>query len=114
MEAAETEFANVQTAVVALMVDNQLSTLPRPVTTATNDMSAFPDTSVCGVHKIQDPNGYVYVRGQDKDGYCLYRHDIWADGKNSPTINYVATQYTKGTYAVDASGTVYQQTTGYE
>ncbi len=114
IEAAETEFSNVQTAVIALMVDNQLVKLPNPVTVATNDMGAFPDTSVCGVNKIQDPYGNMYVRGQDKDGYYLYHHDISADGRSSPTVDYVTTQYTMGTYIVDSYGTVTQVTTGFE
>lgn len=52
MEAAETEFANIQSAVTALVIDNELSELPNPVTIATNDMGAFPDTSACGADKI--------------------------------------------------------------
>ena len=114
MEAAETEFANVQTAVVALMVDNQLSTLPRPVTTSTNDMSAFPDTSTCYLNKKTDPNGNMYTIGQDKDGYILFQHDIIGDVSQDNLVNYVTKRFTKGTYYVDSNGTVYQQTTGYE
>ncbi len=112
---ASAELSNVQSAMTAMMVDNSLSTLPNPVTVATNDMTAFPDTSVCGVDKIQDPNGDAYVRGKDKDGYLLYQHDIEADGGHSymPIVNYVAEQFTKGTYTVDAQGTVTQVTTGY-
>lgn len=113
-EAAATELSNVQTAVIAMMVDNNLTRLPNPVTVATNDMSAFPDaTSACGVDKIADPNGNVYVIA-DKNGYILYQHDITADGAQTELVNYVATQYTKGTYTVDAQGTVTQVTTGYE
>ena len=72
MEAAETEFANVQTAVVALMVDNELDTLPNPVTVDTNDMGVFPDISTCYLNKKTDPNGNMYTPGQDKDGYILF------------------------------------------
>jgi hypothetical protein len=113
IESVETECANVQTAVVSMMVDNDLMELPNPVTIATDDMGAFPDTSICGVDKIQDRDGYIYVRGQDKDGYCLYMHDITADGENSPTVNYVATRFSKGTYIIDTYGEVTQVTTGY-
>jgi type IV pilus assembly protein PilA len=114
-EAWETEFANVQTAVVAMMVDNQLTELPNPVVeaNATDNMSVFPDASVCGTHKINDPDGNIYINGLDKDGYILYQHDIKGGGTANETVNYVATEMTKGTYYVDKAGTVYQKTTGY-
>ena len=112
-EAAETELANMQAAVHSMMVDNEIATLPNPVIVATNDMSAFPDTSVCGIGKIIDPYGNIYT-ASDKDGYILYQHDITADGAATGLVNYVATRYTSGTYTVDSSGTVYQVTTGFE
>ena len=113
-EAAATELANIQIAVIAMMVDNNLSHLPNPVTIATNDMSAFPDASLCGIDKISDPNGNTYTFGQDKDGYILYAHDITGDADSTAVVNYLTTRYSKGTYIVDASGTVTQVTTGYE
>jgi len=64
-----------------MMVDNELSTLPNPVATATDDMGAFLGTLLCEVHKMRDPNGYMHVRGLNKDGYCLYMNDIWVDGR---------------------------------
>ncbi len=113
-ETAATEFANIQSAVVAMMVDNNLTRLPNPVTTATNDMGAFPDaTSVCGIDKIQDQKGNRYQVG-DKDGFILYQHDIVADGSATVhLVSYVTTRYSKGSYTVDAQGTVTQVTTGY-
>jgi len=113
-EASETELTNLQTAVVAMMVDNQLSTLPNPVSSATSNMSTFPDsTSACTTDKVNDPNGTAYD-GSDKDGFILYQHDITADSSdNTSLVNYVATELTKGTYTVDAAGTVTQVTTGY-
>ena len=116
-EAAATEKTNVQTAVVSMMVDNQLSTLPNPVdTTATDNMSAFPDTSATADagagDKDKDPNGTNYVAA-DKDGYILYQHDITGDGVTTGLVNYVAQEITQGTYTVDASGTVDQASTGY-
>lgn len=113
-KAAETELANVQSAVVAMMVDNGISQLPNPVTKATLDMGAFPGTSVCGVDKLEDPNGKLYIRGQDKSGYLLYGHDITADGDNTLLVDYLTVRYTMGTYTVDKYGTVTQVTTGYE
>ena len=117
-EAAATEFANVQTAVIALMTDNELSALPNPVTVATSAMDAFPDTSTIGadplVNKVNDPDGDSYQATLDKDGYYLYQHDIDADGTQDNLVNYLATETTKGTYTVDALGTVIQESTGYE
>ena len=128
-ESAETEFANVQTAVIAMMVDNQLSELPNPVTVATNWMGddpdtaglqGFPDLSVCAAvgGKITDPDGELYVDGADpagdKDGYLLYGHDITGGDDQTTLVNYLATDTTKGTYTVDASGTITRVTTGYE
>jgi len=114
-EAASTELTNVQSAVVAMMVDNQLSALPNPVAApGTRDMAAFPDvTSAVTVDKVTDPSGLLYAAG-DKDGYILYTHDIIADAAQTGLVNYVATRYTKGTYSVDAMGTVTQELTGYE
>jgi len=114
-EAADTELSNVQAAGTAMMVDNLLSTLPNPVDTIpTNDMSAFPDTSVCGTNKINDPDGGTYIVALDKDGYLLFQHDITGDGVQTNLVNYVAKQFTKGTYIVEENGTVTQVTTGYE
>ncbi len=113
-EAADTEFANIQSAVVAMMTDNGLETLPNPVTVATGNMSLFPDsTSAVTVDKLNDPDGTAYQAG-DKNGFILYQHDINADNSVNTTVNYVATEMTKGTYTVDALGTVTQETTGYE
>ncbi|MDP2730827.1 MAG: type II secretion system protein, partial [Dehalococcoidales bacterium] len=47
-EAKDTEFSNMQAAVSAMMVDNELSLLPNPVTTSTNNMGAFPDATSVG------------------------------------------------------------------
>jgi len=112
LEATDTELANVQIAVIAMMVDNGLWELPNPVTTATNDMGAFPDTSLCGIDKVRDKNGNVYVSGKDKDGYVLYQHDITGDGTRLGLVDYVVERYTMGTYIVDSSGTVTQTSAG--
>ena len=119
-EAADTELTNVQTAVVAMMVDNQLSTLPAGTfvlqAAATDNMSLFPSTAATAAGgtgaKDTDPNGNNYELA-DKDGYILYQHDITGDGATTGLVNYVATEMTKGTYYVDAAGTVTQETTGY-
>lgn len=88
-EAAKTELANVQTAVISMMVDNDLSKLDYPVSgNATNDMTKFPE----------DPSGTP--QGQ----WVLYGC-ITADGD---TANYVAANTTAQFYTVDAAGTVTQ------
>ena len=119
-EAAATEFTNIQAAVVAMMTDNQLETLPTgfvdgTVIAATDNMSLFPHpTAVCETAKLNDPDGKAYVDGSDKAGFILYQHDITADNSTANLVNYVATEITKGTYTVDVLGTVTQKTTGYE
>ena len=111
-EAAETELSNIQTAVVSMMVDNQISTLPVPVTSSSTDnMSAFPDpTSACATvgQKVNDPDGTAYVAASDKDGFILYGHDIKAGDAQAELVNYVAMEQTTKFYTVDASGTVKQ------
>ncbi len=112
-EAWETEFANIQSATVAMMTDNGLSTLPTAVNaTATNNMALFPDTTTAA-SKGNDTSGVAFILG-DGNGFVLFDHDITGGGANTSLVNYTATQYTKGTYTVDASGTVTQATTGYE
>lgn len=113
-EAADTELSNIQTAVVSMMVDNQLDSLPHPVDgstgyPATDNMSEFPDaTSSAGSpDKETDPNGYDYT-SNDKDGYILYQHDIVGNDSANETVNYVAMEKTTKYYTVDASGTVSQ------
>ena len=109
-EAADTEFSNIQTAVVSMMVDNQISTLPHPVIVATDNMSEFPDLiSACMTlnEKVTDPTGTAY-QANDKDGFILYGHDLDANDSDNVTVNYVAMEKTTKTYTVDASGTVTQ------
>jgi len=116
-EAKDTEVSNIQAAVHSMMVDNELQTLPTPVLLAarTQDMGAFPDTSVTAAagagDKDVDPDGTDYELA-DKDGYLLYQHDIIGDGATTGLVNYVATDTTTYWYSVDASGTVTQSDTG--
>ncbi len=119
VEAAATELKTIQTAVVAMMIDNELDTLPSgyvdgTVVSATDNMSKFPHgTASCGTIKINDPEGNFYIVTFDKNGYILYQHDIIGDGTRDNLVNYVATEISKGTYSVDENGTVKQETTGY-
>ena len=111
-EAKDTEYQTVQSAVHAMMVDNELSLLPHPVdTVATNDMTQFPDTSVCGVDKMKDVLGNNYTLLFDKNGYILYRHDRIADSGTSNLSNYVATDTTAYWYTVTEDGTITQYDT---
>jgi len=112
-EAKDTELSNIQAAVHSMMVDNEIQTLDQPVTSTPyeNDMSAFPDLSVCATDKLLDPDGDAYTVTTDKNGYLLYQHDIIADGAQTGLVNYVATQTTAYYYSVDASGTVTQYDT---
>jgi prepilin-type N-terminal cleavage/methylation domain-containing protein len=113
-EARRTEYHNVSSAVIAMMTDNGLSTIPNPITSsanATNDMTAFPDstsewTGTPG-GKTTDPNGNSYQAG-DKPGYILYGHDITGDGAQTGLVNYVTFTQTTYYYTVDADGTVHQ------
>jgi len=107
-EAAETEVSNIQTAVIAMMVDNQLSKLPNPVTVPTDNMSNFPDTSACEAGKMTDPDGSPYIFAFDKNGYILFGHDIHGDGEQDDLVNYVTTETTAKYYTVDKLGTVTQ------
>ncbi len=128
-EAAATELSNIQTAVIAMMTDNGLDRLPSgyvdgTVNVATGNMSAFPHpTAACETDKLIDPERYYYALATDGAGYVLYGHDITGSGTaanpevnpdNGTDVNYVAVEMTKGTYYVDATGTVGQKTHGYE
>ncbi len=106
-EAKDTEFANIQAAVHAMMVDNEIATLDNPVLLSVNTMGAFPDTSVVETDKLLDPDGDAYtIASGDQNGYYLYQHDINATDGAINLVNYVATATTSYYYDVDASGTV--------
>ncbi len=121
-EAKDTEFANIQAAVHAMMVDNELATLPAATFVLegarTKDMGAFPSDAECATagEKVLDVAGASYDAATDKDGYLLYAHDrIAADGfgaDNTTLVNSVAQPTTAYWYYVDESGTVSQDTTG--
>ena len=127
-EAAETELSNIQLAVTAMMVDNQLIILPNPEdTTPTNDMSQFPDKTSDNtadadgdgiMDKEFDPDGdaYDFVTAPiDQIGYTLYGHDIdaspGAEADDGVRVNYVAQPQTAYWYTVTANGTVSQELT---
>jgi prepilin-type N-terminal cleavage/methylation domain-containing protein len=108
-EAQKTEFANIQSAVLSMMTDNHIATLPTPVSAdadRTADMHAFPDNTPA-TSKGVDSLGNTYDTG-DGDGFVLYQHDRIADVGTGNLTNYVATRYTSFWYTVDIQGTVTQ------
>jgi len=136
-ESEKTELADIQVAVSAMMVDNEIGALTASwitanlAETATNQMGLVtdPDTgavtdgfpapkAVCGDGgKETDPEGGTYTATTDKDGYILYQHDITGGDGVPPVdgaaalVNYVAQPTTAYWYWVDTSGTVHQETT---
>jgi len=108
-EARRTEKQNVNIAVAVLMLDSNIGHIPNPVTTPTNDMSAFPDTtSVAGsADKLNDPSGTAYTTG-DKNGYILWDHDNTADGGVISLERYTNVRTTAYYYTVEGDGTVHQ------
>ena len=101
----ETDFQNrelhiIQLAVVSMMVDNHISTIPDPVTVPTNDMGAFPDATA-----LPEAKGLLVG---DKAGYLLYGHDKTPDGEPEPIVNYVTFAKTTWTYTVTSDGTLIQ------
>ena len=119
-EAKDTEFSNIQAAVHAMMVDNEIAVLPNPILLAarTQTMSAFPDatSNVAGADKVTDTEGYDFADATDSAGFVLYQHDRTGSAVADPNpdqtdVNYVATETTTYWYSVDAAGTVVQSDT---
>ncbi len=115
-EARRAEGHDINTAVMALMVENSLSAIPvpatantTPCTVGTQDMTAYPDSaSVAGSsNKQTDPAGTTYT-ASDQNGYMLFAHDLTADSGTSVLINYINFDNTTYCYTIDANGTVHQ------
>ncbi len=89
VEAKNTELANIQASVTAMMVDNSLQALPAGAygLASSSNMSAFPDT-------VPTSGDYVLF------GFYNSTENL--------TINYVATQITAYYYTVDSLGSVTQ------
>lgn len=120
------EFRNVQSAVIAMMVDNALTEIPNPIDydggIATNFMGdepetnetveGFPDVTITAADK-----GYT-GDGNPRDGYVLYQHaKIDPDTTMYTTISYIlmlgTEEYlgllrTEYYYTVEANGLVRQ------
>jgi len=114
-EARETEFSTIQTSVHAMMVDNEITSIPNAVvwtdsaTGAENDMGAFPDpTSVGGsADKATDTNGDAYT-AVDAPGYLLQDHDKTGLGVAGPYVDYVAISTASYYYTCELDGSVRQ------
>ncbi len=106
-EARRTEFHNVSSAIIAMMVDNGLSEIPAPIilpANATTDMAAFPDSTSAAT----TVKGYTGL-GTPKAGYILYTHDkIGIDTTTFTTVNYVNMSKVKYYYTCEGDGTVHQ------
>ena len=83
-EAAATELSNIQSAVTAMMTDNDLAVLTAAniTTSSTNNMANFPSSAAGGA-------------------------SLYAYGDNA-AVNYVANNTTSKFYTVDTNGTVKQ------
>jgi len=101
---AAIELVNIQSGVISIITSNTLARLPNGdfVTTPTNDMAFFPDPSNDSTRYVLYPNG----------GNTSIKYQLSQSGNNTG-ISYVSGRYTRGTYTVDAVGTVTQVTTGY-
>ncbi|MFC1992309.1 type II secretion system protein [Chloroflexota bacterium] len=118
-EARRTEFHNVSSAIIALMVDNGLASIPNPEDFAggvgVQDMTAFPDdtSAAAGADKATDPEGYDYEAVTDADGYMLYGHDITGGAAADPNpnqtdVSYINLNVTTYFYTCEADGTIRQ------
>ena len=99
-EARKTEFHDVSSAVIAMMTDNNISSIPNVIGSCTTDMAAFPDTTTLAADKG--------LGAGDGNGYMLFGHDMTADGAVTDLERYVHTQNTTWQYTCEADGTVHQ------
>jgi len=113
-EARKTEKMNIMMAVIAMMAENSITSIPNPHNVAGgvayNDMTVFPDnTSVAGsADKLIDGDSDAY-NASDKNGYLLWSHDRTADGSSSAgLVNYVPMSTSTYYYTCEADGTVRQ------
>jgi type IV pilus assembly protein PilA len=94
--AADTELHNVQSAVVAMMTDANITAIPAPETAGTGDMAEFPD-------------GTTLNTAATDEMYALWDADPDDDG--TAGTNYVTFASTTYCYTVTADGTVTQLST---
>ena len=117
-EARRGEFHDINTAVTALMTENNLPDIPNPdngpdapCNTGTQDMTAFPDSTSddSPADKVAEPDGSPnYAYPGDKAGYLLFGHDITANNGQTNLVNYINFNVTRFCYTIDSNGTVHQ------
>ncbi|MFC1907165.1 type II secretion system protein [Chloroflexota bacterium] len=112
-EAQRTEFHNVSAAVTAMMVDNNISSIPAPTNVAggvaQNDMAyvddaqdrGFPDFTTHGTDK-------GYFNNTIQRGYVLHGHVKVLTSTTTDTVNYVNTPQTQYYYTCESDGMVRQ------
>jgi len=113
------EFKDVQSAIIAMMVDNALTEIPVPINyaggTATNLMGDDPETAetVEGFPNITTTvadKGYTGTDTPPRDGYVLYQHDK-IDPDDTTTYTTVSYIFVLGTELyLDVLGTEYYYT----
>jgi len=112
------EFSNVQSAVIAMMVDNGLAAIPKPIDYAggiavnllgdnpdtTETVEGFPDIATTATEK-----GYTGI-DTPRNGYVLYKHDkIDPDDTTTySTVYYISILGTEWYYTCEADGIVRQ------
>ena len=123
-EARRAEFHDIGVAVTALMVENNLASLPNPVgsvnlstqvcTGAVQDLRAFPDATSTTTDKLTDPAGDAYNYAgtpPDADGFILFNHDIVGSisgNDDGARVDYVNFDTTTSWYVSTLNGTIYQ------
>ncbi|MFC2067390.1 hypothetical protein ACFLUO_10195, partial [Chloroflexota bacterium] len=107
------EFQNVQAAVTAMMVDNNITAIPNPTNVACgiayNDMAyvddvtdkGFPDFTTIGTDK-------GYTDDTIQVGYVLFGHVKAVTSTTTDTVSYVNSPQTQYYYTCESDGTVRQ------
>ncbi len=117
-EARRTEFHNLSSAIIAMMVDNNLASIPNPMNfvgdvgyqymgddpSTVGTVEGFPDNTTTAANK-----GYTGV-GTPRVGYVLYRHDKIdaSDTTAFSTVSYVSMLKTRWFYTCEDDGTLRQ------
>lgn len=96
IEVRKTEFNSVQVAVTLAMFDNALTSIT-PVVAATNDMSAFPDTTWTNGLRFSAP---------DTAGLVLFSHDLVKNDRRAGTTEYMSAPFTRCRYLASENGNV--------
>ncbi|MCH8346811.1 MAG: hypothetical protein IIC87_07795 [Chloroflexi bacterium] len=94
------ELRTVQSAVIVMMVENNLRLLPSPVKQPTADMSAFPDPDT--------PAEYKGLARTGNPGFVLRDHGMAGPDGIITGINYISIPFTNWTYNANFSGLVTQ------